>query len=627
MRRKTSLSVSLIALALGALAPAEASADEYKTYASHFGIPEFDRIDENGVDLTTGTWRVRTPVVTIGAGEDAMMRGLEWTGQAWSQLGLPALWRDDEKYTVVFNGRGHEFELKSSGFKKLAPDDGSTFECEGYGGYSIAWCTFRGRDGDIVIFQGFSPYNTWFGPDYGFSALQFGNSGIQYVLVSEGRRGAKEPWRSTQDGTWYGGNESFGYNNYYGTPTFDTKYNTVEKKMDAGSAYMSVTTPNNNADDEHYQRPKDTTQTVKDQFGNSWSYQVNNDRELIKVTQPGGAASVSATYYDNHKVKTITTPAGTWNYSYTTPGDYGTTTVTNPQGETTYVKYHRKRGYVTESRDALDRMTYYTWNGTTRRLDRVTYPDNSYDSFTYDARGNVLVRTHAGPGGVDPVTWQAQYAASCTSANRANCNQPNYIIDPRGNRTDFTYTGNSPGPTTVVQPAPAAGQPRPTTINEYGTEGELLTVRQCMTLATCAGTADEIVTQMKYYKQGHYGGLIEGTSTSDMANTFSGGAMLMYEKAVTADGQTLRSCMQYSYQGWLVSETPPAAGVAACPQGYAVVFSRTGNAPEAGPGRSAPVFATDPNTTSPDPDPGPINPCEPFAEDLKGTTKLAPLCP
>jgi hypothetical protein len=68
------------------------------------------------------------------------------------------------------------------------------------------------------------------------------------------------------------------------------------------------------------------------------------------------------TYYDNDKVKTLTNAYGTWNYAYTTPGDYGTTTVTNPLGEQIYVKYHRDKGYVTESRDALNRWTYYAYD-------------------------------------------------------------------------------------------------------------------------------------------------------------------------------------------------------------------------------------------------------------------------
>lgn len=70
------------------------------------------------------------------------------------------------------------------------------------------------------------------------------------------------------------------------------------------------------------------------------------------------------------------------------------------------------------------------------RVTNVTQIDAFSEAYQYDARGNVILITRSGSGET-PITTQANYDATCT--NLAKCNKPNWTIDGRGNRTDYTY--------------------------------------------------------------------------------------------------------------------------------------------------------------------------------------------
>ncbi len=59
----------------------------------------------------------------------------------------------------------------------------------------------------------------------------------------------------------------------------------------------------------------------------------------------------------------------------------------------------------------------------------------------------------SGSGLADIVTT-ANYDATCTSA--VKCNQPNYVIDPLGNRTDYSYDTTHGQVTRVQLPSPDA---------------------------------------------------------------------------------------------------------------------------------------------------------------------------
>lgn len=570
-----------------ALQGSGAQAQEATTFASAFNVPVFDQIDANGVDLVGGVWRVQTPMITFGEGSERVSRGLQWTGQAWTHTGHPSMWKKDNKYIIMYKGASHEFNGFGSGFSKRAPIDGSSLSCNTLSaGSGISSCLFKSREGDQVAFNGFYSALSNFGDKMGFSSLQFGNVGIQQILISETDDG-NPPFSTISGGFYSTGGSGFsrwGYHaTLYGTQVWDYDYNRVSKIIPIQGKTLSISTPNNDASDEHYLLPRNTTQTVTDHLGYAWTYLINNDRDLVSVSSPGGAATITATYYGDHRVKTISTPAGVWNYSYSLPlGDIRSTTVTNPQGEQTVVKYHNDDGYVTEVRDALNRTTTYTWSSSTKRLDRVTYPEGNYVAFEYDGRGNVTKKTEVAKGGGGSLVWRAGYPATCP--NGGNCNQPTWIIDPKNNQTDFEYTGNSPGPTKVIYPAADAQSPRKTEWNEY-TNGRLTRTKTCMTQTSCAGTADEIVKEISYTGRG-----ISSPSLATASNIASFVVTVPATEKVTASGQSLLTCHYYDANGRRVMTTPPNSGLSSCPTATILTAAPSVNPPSPGYPRSQPTF-------------------------------------
>ena len=570
----------------GFLGPAAHAQDEADTFAGSFAVPVFNSIDSNGVDLTTGTWRVKTPVVVEGAGdprESPMVNGLEWTGEAWRHIGIPQLWRDDGKYIVIYKGQSHEFNGRKKGFSPRAPIDGSSLSCQfELPSDVLNFCTFINRDGDEVYFGGFESSQINYGPDFGFSAMRYGNVGMHYVFVSEAAFGSPPVPQTNSPNVDFAGNKKYGFQPYGLYLRADQGYDEAVYRLSVGRPRLTLETPNNNQNDEHYLRPKGTTQTLTDDYGKQWEYSINSDRELTRVQSPGGLSAVTASYDDRGRVKSITSEAGVTTYSYTRPGDYGTTTSTNPLGEETYVKYHREYGFVTEHRDPIGRLTTYQWNLDTKRLDRINYPDGNHTTFTYDSRSNVLFRRDYPKVGGTPLVSQAGGFPTCTASNRMNCNKPRWTIDPNGNRTDYQFTDGIHAPTKIISPAPEPGAPRPSVTNLYSDDGLLQSSTVCRTLEDCVGTSDSVVTNHIYQSFSS-----ASVGTYDYMQAIWAAPI---ETTVSADGQTLRSCMRIDARGQMISSTPPNAGLQSCPAGVVDTVPVTSNPPENGIAKVAATF-------------------------------------
>ncbi|HEY0147799.1 MAG TPA: hypothetical protein VGB70_02220 [Allosphingosinicella sp.] len=565
-----------------------ANAQDSTTYGEAFSVPVFESVDQNGVDLITGSLRITTPVMEIGSENNKHYLGLQWTGKGWTVIGRPTIWRDGDKYIVNHAGRSEEFNNWEKKYTQRKPVNGSSLNCVAWSTGLTSECVYTDRNGDVVHFKGIhSPLNP--APfHYGAASAGFGNIGIAEAVIYSVDRGIKR----------------FGY----ASPQFlspESGYYNVQFVLTLGDQTLTVTTPNNDDADKHYLRPRNTTQTVTDSFGSIWRYTVNDNRRLTRVVSPDGA-SVSITYNDG-KVASVTNASGTWTYSYTSPGDYGTTTAGNPLGEETYVKYHRERGYVTEARDPLNRWTFYSYDAG-HRPTRITYPEGNYVEFAYDPRGNVTSRTTVPkPSAGGPILVErAGFDLTCTDI--VICNQPRWSEDARGARTDYDYAPSTATtlpqysdpnqswpmrsgtnkPITVT--SPAVGGVRPQVRTTYSS-GMPLRTSSCITQASCAGTSDEVVTTFEW-----------GGSEGSYRHLFG--------KAVTAQGQTLRTCYGYDTYGRVISETPPIAGLASCPLGYTPPPPVTASMPVQGTYAVAPTFP-DGSTGSGGGTPGPVEPLEP----------------
>jgi hypothetical protein len=268
-------------------------------------------------------------------------------------------------------------------------------------------------------------------------------------------------------------------------------------------------------------------------------------------------------------VGSVTKNAKTWTYAWEqcTEEERGMSwimTRTDPQGRTIKVTQLSSYSMPVSYTDELNRE--FGLSGS---------PEVGYSGFSYP-EGNSVSRLHSSrnnPAGSyvygksgGSLTTTASYDSVCS--NLITCNRPNTTTDAKGNVTTYTYNPVHGG--VLTQTGPAVNGISPQTRYEYaqryawlknasggysqasGAIWVLVRERFCRTTqgsaAGCAGgAADEVVTEYDY-------GPDSGPNN-----------LLLRGVAVTADGQTRRTCFGYDPMGRKISETKPrGVGQASC---------------------------------------------------------------
>jgi hypothetical protein len=264
------------------------------------------------------------------------------------------------------------------------------------------------------------------------------------------------------------------------------------------------------------------------------------------------------------RVKTVVVDGQTWEYIFPTstygyyymqyrsngPENRESFALTTILGAGALLTYGRRGG--------VNDVTANFENSARNRLLNAAMYGQRPETYTYDARGNVLSNGFATAG----------YDAVC--ANQFTCNQPNWARDPAGNQTDFTYSPVHGGVLTVT--GPAVNGIRPQTRYEYAQRYAWLknaagahvqsaspiwvlsATSLCRTSSAtgvpaspCALAGDEVRTTYEY-------GPNSGPNN-----------LLQRGVVVTADGQSTRTCLGYDHRFQKISETQPAGAPATCP--------------------------------------------------------------
>jgi RHS repeat-associated protein len=216
----------------------------------------------------------------------------------------------------------------------------------------------------------------------------------------------------------------------------------------------------------------------------------------------------------------ITKNGKTTNYPY--EFQTGRLTSTDPLNNSKiYVRDPNRAAFdnrIMSATDEFGRITSFEYDAMGRPT-KTIFPEGNFVQSVYDVRGNAVQSiTAPKPGaGLANIVTSAVYPTTC--ANFIACKQPLSTTDAKGNVTDYSYDPAHGGIVSVTLPAPTPGGVRPQIRYSYSllqayyknatgavvASGlpiyRLTSISQCITGASCIGTADEMKTIISYGPQ------------------------------------------------------------------------------------------------------------------------------
>lgn len=202
----------------------------------------------------------------------------------------------------------------------------------------------------------------------------------------------------------------------------------------------------------------------------------------------------------------------------------------------------------------------------TNRLIQTNELSGATLAYTYDDRGNVLtIRNGVTGDAAAPLLFSAGYPAACD--NPVTCNQPLWTKDANGNQTDYTYDSSHGGVLTVT--APAVNGVRPQTRSTY--TQRYAWFKDASGAYVQAAEPIWLLESRSSCKTGAALGVGCAIAGDEVLTTFEYGPdsgpnnLFLRGQVVTADGQSLRTCYGNDKYGNRISETQPAAQLASCP--------------------------------------------------------------
>lgn len=565
--------LTALALALVYNAPLKAQ--------TYLAPPEFKAVDENGVELLSGSATFSVKLGSIGSGDGELSysdfigasgnlnsltnylafsydeKKSKWTGSPSFENSSKSFWQyDNGPWTI----------LRYSGEQLTTQSDGVTLV------HSL-------RDGETRVY-GIPAGATSL--DHLLLLTRTLPNGINFFYEWEINNGFARP---TQVINSIGYKISLEYNNS-STPSYGD-LNNLENWFFANSVkFYNLAYSVNPLSVASRLSTSGTTQLTTD-GGQIWKISGN---PMVQFPGTGSTFSIQTpssgvmnriytpVYPLNSTLSTTASINGsvfTYNFSYSagTSGGTGITTITSPSGRTTEIRYNRYQSPMSSAafpyqiKDGNGNITSYTViNG--YQVTSVTHPLGGIDQYSYDSRGNITSVTHKANLGnsLPDIVESAIYSSSCP--NNYTCNKPTSVTDKNGNITQYTYAPEHGG--ILTETLPAVGGISPVKRYHYaqryawildGSGGYMhaggpvwlrTEERTCRSTATvndaCAGgSSDEVVTSYDY-------GPDSGPNN-----------LLLRSTVVTSGSQSIRTCYSYDNKGNKISETKPLGAAGGCP--------------------------------------------------------------
>ncbi len=498
-------------------------------------------LDENGVDLSSGSIAVPSSTIAIGGG-DGLVHSRSRVGNGWRHNYILSVTKEPvlgvHTYTVQIGGSAREFLKDTNGdFSPLSGERGTMSE----------------TTSEII-------YTDAGGTEYRFSKSLVANGESYYEDVEAVGTQIEAPNGAKTTLTYKGGTYTLGAatihtirlqsvaNNASYQLKFGYETNTLNSSTVDDWYQIDKVTAINNA--EEYCNPAadscslagiwpyldyavttsgtEQLETVTDVLGRQSRFRNDGSERLIGVKRPSETTDGVVIAYDtNSRVSSVTHQGSyTRNYTWTESSGELTAVASDSLGRKRTTVADIDKGVILSSKDALNNETEYTYDGQDR-LTEVEAPEGNRTVITRDDRGRVTeVRQKAKPGsGLADIVTSATYPAltSAPASGGSNiycntdvtCDSPLTTTDARGKVTDYTYDQTHGGVLTVQLPADA-GSVRPKSTFAYASEyarirnssGTLVqaadpitkpvSVKRCRIGASCSGTANEQVIEVDY---------------------------------------------------------------------------------------------------------------------------------
>lgn len=507
-------------------------------------------VDENGVDLTNGSFNFSLTEGSIGNGEAtlALQRQYNVAGMTYNRTGV--LNRTGSTIILTFGQRSERFTLQSGAWVS-AQGNGATLTMTSYGGYGPFSFTYRNAAGDEITYGAPMVYGELEQEVTGRNYCGPYNSADCFSLPTTHHRAngrtityswniarkcytdyfkpCEHFYRLSAIGNESGYLIKFKYASDAAPPlTGPTNLANWERQTSArfvnlAEEYCDPTANNcdgltGNWPTVTYAAPSAGVTTVTDADSGVWRFTTNAGR-LSGVRRPGeGSDSISVTY-GTYGVSSLTRDGIATTYSRTptgTPSEFQMVR-TDALSNVTTVISDMALYRPTSVTDPLSRVTTYAYDAYSRPT-QITAPEGNKIIYAYDSRGNVTSVTRRDKAGntANDIVTSATYSSTCTNA--IICNRPQTTTDANGNVTDYTYDSTHGGVLTVTAPAPSGGGDRPQTRYTYSSlqawfknsGGTLVASGQPAALLTqlstcasgvapaCVGTANETITTIDY---------------------------------------------------------------------------------------------------------------------------------
>lgn len=221
---------------------------------------------------------------------------------------------------------------------------------------------------------------------------------------------------------------------------------------------------------------------------------------------------------------------------------------------------------------AGNKHTYFSYaQGPARqsspRLLKIFYAGGGTQTLIYDSRGNVKKREFLGDDGTSLIEVEQHFPPTCTNA--LTCNKPEWTKNANGKQTDYVYSA-AHGQVLSEKSPPDENGIRPETRYQY-------TQRYAWIAASGGGYVQAaspvwLLETESYCRTSNYvGNACTAGASDEVVTTYDYGPnsgpnnLWLRGTAVTADGESLRTCYTYDVFGNRLTETAPNAALTSCP--------------------------------------------------------------